>query len=142
MGLIKSSGLWSSEKAAHEGVELEVEEVQVGFGIVREGGTKLTEPLTESLEAEEEEFCREIVMGLLERKGEGDEGVDGVGEFVGKPNSFLALRITEWTKASGPNANLIISFSPWSWIRSKPIILEAFSGSKFWILEKTTLVAS
>lgn len=59
-----------------------------------------------------------------------------------KPKSLRALRITEWTRDSGPNANLIISFSPWSWIKRSPMILEAFSGSKFWILEKTILVAS
>lgn len=109
---------------------------QEEFGIVRE---------RRQVE-EEEEFWREMVMGLLGRKGsEGEEeGVEGVAgdKFKGKPNSFLALRITEWTRASGPNANLIISFSPWSWIRRRPMILEAFSGSKFWILEKTILVAS
>jgi hypothetical protein len=52
------------------------------------------------------------------------------------------LKITVWISDSGPNANLIISFSPWSWIKSTPIIFHAFSGSMFWILENTILVAS
>jgi hypothetical protein len=45
----------------------------------------------------EDEFCLEIVIGLVERKGEGDEdGVEGVdGELEGSPKSFRALRITE-----------------------------------------------
>lgn len=94
-----SSWFLSSERAAQE-AEAEEED---GFGMERE-----------SLEDEEVEFCLEIVIGLVERKGEGEEGVEGVeGEFdMGTPNSFLALRITEWRKASGPKANLIISFSP------------------------------
>lgn len=89
------------------------------------------------------EFC-------LARKDDGDEDEeDGIGDEGDdneddddNPKSFLALTIKELTSASGPNANLIISFSPWSCIRSRPMIFEAFSGSKFWILEKTILVAS
>lgn len=75
-------------------------------------------------------------IGFEEQKGEGEESVEE-GEFVeeGSPKSFLALRITDWTRVSGPKASLIISFSPWSWIRRRPMILEAFSGSKLWILE-------
>ena len=54
-----------------------------GFGIVRAGGMLIP------LSLEEVEFC-------LERKGEGEGGVEGVGgEFEGKPNSVRALRITE-----------------------------------------------
>lgn len=85
------------------------------------------------------EFCLERENGLeLERKGEG--GVEGM--FGEIPNSCLALTTTEWRRFSGPNANLIISFSPWSWISNKPMIFDAFSGSKLWILENTTFVAS
>lgn len=89
------------------------------------------------------EFCLDRESGLeeLERKGEG--GVEGVEEVFGEmPNSCLALTTTEWRRFSGPNANLIISFSPWSWISNKPMIFDAFSGSKLWILENTTFVAS
>ena len=101
-----------------------------GFGMVRE---------RREVEELGQEGWREMAMGLLERKGEGEEG----GElFEVRPKSFLALRITEWTSVSGPKASLIISFSPWSWIRRRPMILEAFSGSMLWILENTTLVAS
>lgn len=71
---------------------------------------------------------------------DGDNGVDG--EFEARPRSFLALNTTEWTSDSGPKAKRIISFSPWSWIRRRPMIFEAFSGSRFWILESTILVAS
>uniref|UniRef100_A0A7C9B5V6 Uncharacterized protein n=1 Tax=Opuntia streptacantha TaxID=393608 RepID=A0A7C9B5V6_OPUST len=89
------------------------------------------------------EFCLERESGLeeLERKEEGGvEGVEGV--FGEMPNSCLALTTIEWRRFSGPNANLIISFSPWSWISNKPMIFDAFSGSKLWILENTTFVAS
>lgn len=105
LGLIKSSGLWSSDKAAQE-----AELAEEGFGIVKDGGGILIPPRS-LLEAEE--FC---LSELFERKGDGDDGVEGVdGEFeVISPKSFRALRITEWTRASGPNASLIISFSPWS----------------------------
>lgn len=71
---------------------------------------------------------------------DGDNGVDG--EFEARPRSFLALNTTEWTSDSGPKAKRIISFSPWSWIRRRPMIFKAFSGSRFWILESTILVAS
>lgn len=78
-------------------------------------------------------------IGLLN----GDEGVEGADEvFDEMPSSVLHLRITEWRSESGPKAKRIISFSPWSWIKRRPMILEAFSGSKLWILEKTTFVAS
>ena len=87
---------------------------------------------------DEEEFCLERELGR--KCDNGDKGV--FGELEARPRSFLALRTTEWTRDSGPKANLIISFSPWSWIRSRPMIFEAFSGSKFWILERTILVAS
>lgn len=64
-------------------------------------------------EEEEEEFCLEMLTGLLAIKGEGIDGVEGeFGEFEGRPSSFLALSMTEWTRVSGPKANLIISFSP------------------------------
>uniref|UniRef100_A0A0D3GV17 Uncharacterized protein n=1 Tax=Oryza barthii TaxID=65489 RepID=A0A0D3GV17_9ORYZ len=69
------------------------------------------------------EFCRESM------KGE-------------RPSSFLALAMTVWSSASGPKARRIISFSPWSWMRRKPMILAAWSGSSAWIRENTTLVAS
>lgn len=125
--IILSSWFRSSEERA---AQLAAEED--GLGIVRES-------------LEDVEFCLERAVGLVERKGEGGEGVEGVeGELdMGiNPKSFRALRITEWRKASGPKANLIISFSPWSWIRRRPMIFEAFSGSKFVILENTILVAS
>ena len=67
-------------------------ELEDGFGIVREGGRLIPASL------EEVEFCLEMGTGLLllERKGDGDGGVEGVGgEFEGKPKSFLALTITE-----------------------------------------------
>lgn len=125
--IILSSWFRSSEDRAAQ-----VEAEEDGFGIVRDS-------------LEEAEFCLEIAIGLVERKGAGEDGVVGVdGELdMGiSPKSFRALRITEWRNASGPKANRIISFSPWSWIRRRPMILEAFSGSKFVILENTILVAS
>lgn len=79
------------------------------------------------------EFCLERESGLLllERKGDGEDGVEGVeGVFGEMPNSCLALTTIEWRRFSGPNANLIISLSPWSWISNKPMIFDAFSGSK------------
>lgn len=85
-----------------------------------------------------------INLGIWrEEKGESDdiEGVDGV-EVVTMPSSFLALSMTEWTRASGPKARRIISFSPWSWKRRRPMILAALSESRVWILEKTIIVAS
>jgi hypothetical protein len=133
LGLIKSSGFWSSDKAAQV-AEL-AEEEEEWFGMLKGGGRGWLIP-PRSLLGEE-------VLCLVERKGDGDDGVEGAdGVFEDSPKSFRALRITEWTRASGPNANLIISFSPWSWMSRRPMILDAFSGSKFWILEKTILVAS
>lgn len=62
------------------------EEEEEGFGMVREGGR--LKPL---VSLEEDEFC-------LERKGDGDRGVEGVGGELllqGSPNSFLALKMRE-----------------------------------------------
>ncbi|GLT51036.1 hypothetical protein SLA2020_244830 [Shorea laevis] len=80
----------------------------------------------------------------LEEKGEGEEGVEGVGGFEeeSKPKWVLAVTTVACIRASGPKAKRIISFSPWSCISKYPMIFEAFSGSKLWILEYTILVAS
>lgn len=59
-----------------------------------------------------------------------------------RPRSLRALRTTEWRRASGPKARRIMSFSLCPCIRRSPMILEALSGSKLWILESTVLVAS
>jgi hypothetical protein len=82
LGLIKSSGFGRSLQ--------EEEKFDEGFGIVSEGGM-----LNPSLEVEEDEFCLEMVIGLLEYRGAGGEGL--LEGFVGEqsPSSFLALRITE-----------------------------------------------
>lgn len=71
-----------------------------------------------------------------------DAGEVGLGLGFSNPSSFRALRMMEWRRVSGPKARRIISLSPLSWIRRKPMIFEAFSGSRVWIREKTTLVAS
>ena len=137
LGLIKSSWGWKSLKTEKEEAEDE------GFGIASGDGRFRPPAPRRREEVEEKDVCLDWESGLLERKGEGEEGVEGVEGVLDEiPSSFLALRITEWTRASGPNAKRIISFSPWSWISKRPMILEAFSGSKFWILEKTILVAS
>jgi hypothetical protein len=87
----------------------------------------------------EAEFCLEW------RKGDGvvdrEAGVPGLDVGM-RPSSFRPFDITDWRRVSGPKANRIISFSPWSWIKRRPMIFAAFSGSKVWILEKTILVAS
>lgn len=77
-----------------------------------------------------QEFCLERDRG----EEQGLFGEDEEEDEVAKQRSFLALRMTEWIEVSGPKAKRIISFSPWSWIRSIPMILEAFSGSRVWIL--------
>lgn len=81
--LIKSSPLDRSEKAPPPPPPQED-----GLWIfVREDGEKLLPLGLEEMEME---------MGLVDMKGEGEEGVEGVeGEFDGRPMSFLALRTTE-----------------------------------------------
>ncbi|XP_066360383.1 uncharacterized protein [Miscanthus floridulus] len=85
------------------------------------------------------EFWRE------RRNGEcaAEVGVPGPEPGVGsRPRSLRALPMTVWSSASGPKASRIISFSPWSWMRRKPMILAAWYGSSIWICENTTLVGS
>lgn len=81
-----------------------------------------------------------LAMGL---RGEGEEGVEGVEEmFEESPNWVLAFRMRACRYASDPKAKRIKSFSPRSCIRRYPMIFEAFSGSKNFIFENTTFVAS
>jgi len=83
------------------------------------------------------EFWRES------RNGECAAEVGVAGPDAGsRPRSLRALAMTVWSSASGPKARRIISFSPWSWMSRKPMILAAWSGSSAWIRENTTLVAS
>lgn len=81
--LIKSSPLERSEKEPPPPPPPPQED---GLGIFeREDGEKLL-PLG----------LEEMEMGLVDMKGEGEEGVEGVeGEFDGRIMSFLALRTTE-----------------------------------------------
>ncbi|BAT03256.1 Os07g0682500 [Oryza sativa Japonica Group] len=89
------------------------------------------------------EFCRESMKGEWAAAAAAATEVGVPGPDAGRrPSSFLALAMTVWSSASGPKARRIISFSPWSWMRRKPMILAAWSGSSAWIRENTTLVAS
>lgn len=72
----------------------------------------------------------------------GEEWAAEVGEAGSRPRSLRALAMTASSSASGPKARRIISFSPWSWMSSSPMILAAWSGSSPWIRANTTFVAS
>lgn len=62
--------------------------------------------------------------------------------FEESPKWDFAWFMSDTKRVSGPKAKRIISFSPGSCMNMKPMIFEAFSGSKLWILEKTVFVAS
>nr|ACR34315.1 unknown [Zea mays]ACR35876.1 unknown [Zea mays]ACR36329.1 unknown [Zea mays] len=87
------------------------------------------------------EFWRERRNGECVAAAVTDVGVPGPGDGS-RPRSLRALAMTVCSSASGPKARRIISFSPWSWMSRKPMILAAWSGSSAWIRENTTLVAS
>lgn len=68
------------------------------------------------------------------------EGADEV--FDEMPKWVFAWFMRVMRVVSGPVARRSISCSGGSWMKMKPMILEALSGSKAWIREKTTFVAS
>lgn len=84
-----------------------------------------------------EEVAVSLAMGLRGEGGrEGEEGVESV-----SPKWLLTLITRLWSTESALHANRISSDSS-RFMRRYPMIFEAFSGSKFFILERTTLVAS
>lgn len=90
-------------------------------------------------EEEEEGFMwKPLLFGMMirGRVGGADEAFDE------SPRWDLAWFMRESRRVSGPKAKRIISFSPGSCMKMKPMIFEAFSGSKLWILENTVFVAS
>lgn len=81
-----------------------------------------------------------LAMGL---SGDGEEGVEGVDNVLAEsPKWIFALKTTFCKRISGPNANRNKSFSVGSCMRIKPIILEAFSGSKLLSFVNSMLVIS
>ena len=78
-----------------------------------------------------------LAMGFKGEGGrEGEEGVESA-----RPMWVLTLRMRVWSTGSGLQARRMSSESS-RFMRRYPMIFEAFSGSKFLILERTTFVAS